>query len=322
MRSQDAAVANLRPLGTGLHRPESVLCTADGSVWTSDWRGGVTRIEPDGTQTAFLCSDASLGLRPNGIALLPDRSFLLANLGQGGGVWRLLRDGTARPFLLTVGDQTLPPSNFVLIDRQMRTWISVSTRHQPRHLAYRPDVADGFIVLVDDAGARVVAEGLGYTNEMQVDAAGETLLVNETFGRRLTRFRIGAGGSLSRGEIVAEFGSGTYPDGLCCDSANGIWITSPVSNRIIRVDRGGEQSAFFEDADRDHVAWVEQAFQSGTMGPPHLEKGGKTRLRNLSSLAFGGPDLRTAYLGSLQGTSVETMRLPVAGAEPVHWTWM
>jgi sugar lactone lactonase YvrE len=49
-------------------------------------------------------------------------------------------------------------------------------------------VSDGFIVRVDDAGARIVADGLGYTNEVQLDPSGERLYVNETFGRRLSRW--------------------------------------------------------------------------------------------------------------------------------------
>jgi len=42
-------------------------------------------------------------------------------------------------------------------------------------------------------------------------------------------------------------------------------------------------------------------------------------LRNISSLAFGGPDLMTAYLGSLMGSSILTFQSPVAGQKPAHW---
>ena len=37
-------------------------------------------------------------------------------------------------------------------------------------------------------------------------------------------------------------------------------------------------------------------------------------LGNLASVAFGGPDLRTVYLGSLFGSRIATFRSPVAGA--------
>jgi len=41
----------------------------------------------------------------------------------------------------------------------------------------------------------------------------------------------------------------------------------------------------------------------------------------VTSLAFGGPDLRTAYLGSLKGTQLASFRSPVAGLPPIHWNW-
>jgi len=39
----------------------------------------------------------------------------------------------------------------------------------------------------------------------------------------------------------------------------------------------------------------------------------------MASLTFGGPDLRTVYLGSLMGTSIPYFRAPVAGLPMAHW---
>ena len=36
-----------------LHRPESIIATKDGTLWVSDSQAAVTRIDPDGTQTAI-----------------------------------------------------------------------------------------------------------------------------------------------------------------------------------------------------------------------------------------------------------------------------
>ena len=55
------------------------------------------------------------------------------------------------------------------------------------------------------------------------------------------------------------------------------------------------------------------------MGRPHLDRAVSKRLKNISNLAFGGPDLRTAYLGCLLGDSIASFETPVAGARPVHW---
>jgi hypothetical protein len=39
----------------------------------------------------------------------------------------------------------------------------------------------------------------------------------------------------------------------------------------------------------------------------------------LASVTFGGPDLKTVYLGSLMGTTIPSFRSPVAGLPMVHW---
>jgi sugar lactone lactonase YvrE len=307
--------------GSGLVRPECVLATADGALYTADWRGGVARVHADGSQTLYLGQlPGGRPLRPNGIAIRPDGSFLLADLGDTrGGVFALARDGQVRPFVEAVDGIDLPPTNYVALDPTGRIWITVSTRLRPRALGYRADVADGFVVVVDARGARIVADALGYANEALVSPDGRWLYVNETFGRRLSRFPLQADGGLGAQEVVTTFGHGTYPDGLAFDAEGGIWITSIVSNRVIRVARDGSQTLMLEDNDAAHVEWVEQAFLAGTMGRPHLDKCAGRVLRNVSSLAFGGPDLRTAYLGCLLGDRIASFRAPLAATAPVHW---
>ena len=310
-------------VGQGLSRPECVLVTAAGEIHTADWRGGVSTLRGDGT--SHLTAGKLPGerpLRPNGIALTSRRTFLLADLGEAlGGVFELALDGSVRPLLERVNGVDLPPTNFVALDAAGRTWITVSTTKRPRALAYRSDVADGFIVLLDAKGARIVADGLGYTNEALVSPDGHWLYVNETFGRRMTRFRLGADGSLSGRETVTAFGEGTYPDGLAFDALGHQWITSIVSNRVIRVAPDGSQTLVLEDADPQHVEWAERAYRTHTLGRPHLDTRAGRRLANISSLAFGGPDLRTAYLGCLLGDSIAMFRTEVPGHPPVHWTW-
>jgi|CXWL01.1.fsa_nt_gi sugar lactone lactonase YvrE len=310
-------------VGGGLVRPECVLATRAGDLYTADWRGGVAQLRPDGSQALYACIlREGRPARPNGIALRANGNFLFADLGESaGGVYELGRDGSVRAFVLRADGLDLPPTNFVHEDAQGRVWITVSTRQAPRAAAYRANVADGFIVLSDGRGTRVVADGLGYTNEALPSPDGEFLYVNETFARRLTRFRIAAGGSLHSREVVTHFGAGTYPDGLAFDAEGGVWIASIVSNRVIRVAPDGSQQVMLEDSDAAHVDWAEQAYLAGEMGRPHLDGIKSRRLRNISSLAFGGPDLRTAYLGCLLGDAIATFRSPIAGAPPAHWNF-
>jgi len=316
-------LASLAFVGRGLVRPECVLATRDGSLYTADWRGGVARVRPDGAIDLWTAPlPGGRPSRPNGIALRRDGRFLLADLGDTlGGVFELARDGTVRPLVERVDGSDLPPSNFVFEDAHGRIWLTVSTRRVPRAAAYRADVADGFIVLLDARGARIVADGLGYTNEAALSPDGTWLYVNETFSRRLSRFRVAPDGSLHGKEIVTTFGHGTYPDGLAFDAAGHLWITSIVSNRVLRVAPDGAATVILEDADPAHVDWCEQAYRRGELGRPHLDRAAGQVLKNISSLAFGGPDLRTAYLGCLLGDAIATFRTPVAGHPPLHWTY-
>jgi sugar lactone lactonase YvrE len=308
--------------GDGLRRPECVLATAAGDLYTADWRGGVAHLRADGSQALYAGAlPDGRTPRPNGIALRANGNFLLADLGAtAGGIYELARDGRVRSLLQRVDGIELPPANFVHEDALGRIWFTVSTRHVPRATAYRADVADGFIGLIDARGARIVADGLGYTNEALPSPDGAYLYVNETFARRLTRFRI-AGDILSARETVCTFGHGTYPDGLAFDAEGGVWIVSIVSNRVLRVAPDGSQALMLEDADAPHVAWCEQAYLAGSLGREHLDRAAGRRLMNISSLAFGGPDLRTAYLGCLLGQRIACFRSPIAGHPPAHWRW-
>ena len=302
-------------------RPECVLATAAGDLYTADWRGGVAHLR-GATVHALYRGELPAGrpLRPNGIALRADGTFLLADLGDtSGGVFVLSRNGEVRPFLEAVEGVALPPSNFVAIDRHERVWITVSTRRAPRIRGARADVADGFIVLVDKRGARIAADALAYTNEALVSPDGAWLYVNETFGRRLTRFRIGADSELGAREVVTTFGTGTFPDGLAFDSDGAVWITSIVSNRVIRVTPDGRQQLIMEDCAPAHLAECEAAYLAGTLSRNHLDHSGGRLLKNISSLAFAGSDLRTAILGCLGGDSLATFRTAVAGHPPAHW---
>jgi sugar lactone lactonase YvrE len=315
----------IRSFGSGLVRPECVLATAAGDLYAADWRGGVAHLAPDGTQTLYAGATADLpeGPRPNGIALQPDGSFLFAHLGaEVGGVWRIDRRGQVSPVLTEIDGVAVPPSNFVLRDRPDRLWLTVSTRVKPRSLDYRREAATGYIALLDQRGARIVADGLGFTNECAVAPDGRHLYVNETYGRRLSRFPLRQDGSLGAKEVVATFGRGQFPDGLAFDTEGQVWIAGIISNQLLRVDPGtGRVRVMLEDSDPDHVAWVEAAYEAGELGRPHMDTIRSSKLKNISNIAFGGPDLRTAYLGCLLGDAIAAVPVPVAGVPPAHWRW-
>ncbi len=332
------AASALHWRGSGLVRPECVLATAAGDLYTADWRGGVAHLRPDGSQTLYAgrlpqptqgaSADVASGraTRPNGIALRRDGSFLMADLGETqGGVYALRRDGSVQEFLARVDGIDLPPSNFVAEDVQGRIWLTVSTRLAPRALAYNNRVADGFIVLIDEKGARIVADGLGFTNEALVSPDGQWLYVNETYHKKMSRYPLRANGSLGAKEVFTTFGHGAFPDGFAFDSAGGIWVVCVIGNQLIRVAPDGAQRLILDDGNPDYVDWVEEAYANAELGRAHMDKPHTTRLKNISSIAFGGADLRTVYLGCLVGDSIAHFRLPdeldLRGHAPVHWTY-
>jgi sugar lactone lactonase YvrE len=316
------ATEELVPVGQGLVRPECVLAHESGLLFAADWEGagGVAIIDPEGSVQRIFAQGHDEILRPNGIALEAGGTFLLTHLGvESGGVFRLAPSGDTEPVVTHIDGRPLPPTNFVALDPDGGMWITVSTRVVPRADDYRANASSGFVVRVDRRGARVVADGLGYTNECLVSPDGKTLYVNETFGRRLTRFRIRADGSLGEKATIATFGAGTFPDGLAQDVEGGLWVVSIVSNRVLRIDPSGRIDTIVEDLDSGHVGIVEAAFQSDSMGRMHLDTAAGARLRNISSLAFGGSDLKTAYLGCLLGDAIYGFQSPVPGLPPLHW---
>ncbi len=300
-------------VGSGLSRPECVVATATGDVIASDWRGGVSIVRADGRVERRLAVDAPVPLRPNGIAVTAAGSLLIAHLGECGGVWTLAADGSLTPLLTDLAGAPLPPTNFAIEDDCRRTWISVSTRHYPRQLAWRPGVADGFVACVTPDGARIVADGLHYANEVRLDPSGQFLYAVETFGRRLLRYPVAPDGTLGPRATVMQFGYGFFPDGFAFDVEGGIWVTSLVSNRVDRIRPGGGLETIVADTDDGFVAAVETAFAAGTMTAEHLGRIPEARLQHVTSLSFGDPDRQTVFLGSLHGDCLYRFRSPVPG---------
>lgn len=310
-------------IGHQLVRPECVLATRAGKIYCSHGDGGVVRLDADGTQQVIMASSGDLptDLITNGFSLTPRGSFLIANVGTSGGVFELHNDGSMQVFLTEIDGQVLPSTNFVNYDRQGRVWISISTIAQDRDRSFKKDVADGYVILVDERGARIAVDEIGFTNENKVHPSGEWLYVHETMGRALIRFPIRADNSLGPRETVAEYGVGIFPDGFEFDSEGGIWCTSVVSNRVVRVDANGDQHTVLDAGDPELIEQAESAYQSGAFSRDFLNSGRHSILGNCASIGFGGADLKTALLGSLQADRITTFHSPVAGAEPPHWNF-
>lgn len=313
--------SDLKMVGKNLIRPECILCNSFGELAISNWNGGVTVIRPDGKQKNIVGKRSSATpVGTNGFAIDKEGTFFLADLNEkAGGVWRLEKTGKMEPLITEIDGKRIPPTNFVGIDHEDRIWITVSTWCEPRAKAYRSNIANGFIIMIDGKGPRIVAEDIGYTNEAIVHPNNSSLYVNETFGRRTLRFPILDNGNLGKQETVTEYGHGTYPDGLAFDEAGNFWMTSVVSNRVICVDNRGHQKIIIEEYDPQQLDEIEAAFQDSHMSGEHLGSIKTKIMKSISSIAFGGPDRRICYLGNLLDDKIYAFNSPLAGAKPSHW---
>jgi sugar lactone lactonase YvrE len=301
-------------VGEGLRRPECVLTTAKGELFAGDRHSGIVEVgKPKRTIVG-----APPGFLPNGVAMTRSREFLIANLGPGGGVWRLDRNWRLFPHLFEADGELLRVCNFVGVDAQGNEWISVSTRTYPRELSFRPRHADGFVVRRNADGAHIVADGIGFTNECRIDPTGAWLYVNETCAKRISRFPV-KGDKLGERESVHEFGAGEFPDGFAFDCEGAVWVACVNSNRVIRVETDGRRTLILDGSIPELIEEGEAFFNADKGGRHHVELGAKSPLKNIASVAFGGPDLKTVYLGNLAGEQIPTFKSPIAGAMPVQW---
>jgi sugar lactone lactonase YvrE len=95
----------------------------------------------------------------------------------------------------------------------------------------------GVIALITPGGSvRQVADGIEFANGMVVTPDGSTLIVAESFARRLSAFDIGPDGSLSNRRVWAALDNG--PDGICLDTSGAVWAAS--MGDCVRVREGGE----------------------------------------------------------------------------------
>jgi len=208
----------------------------DGRLWVADWTAGLIRaIDPAGVAEEIvehrslpMCFDFLPGLPANPLVLTssPQRALL-----------RLSADGT----LTRYADlSALSPHGYndIVIDGRGNTYVNnVNFDFAAGPPAGNP--APGFVALVRDGRARVVADDLAFPNGMAVTADNATLIVAESYRHRLSAFDIGADGSLSNRRVWADVGDHS-PDGICLDRDGAAWYADVGDRCCVRVRRGGE----------------------------------------------------------------------------------
>jgi gluconolactonase len=324
-------VAQIRTIGRDLRRPECILAERDGTLWSADARGGVMCIRPDGTQqliaqtghevidasdpTSLILSSATL---PNGVALNRNGDFVIANFGTDA-IELMRRDGKSRTLYTHIDGRPLGKTNFVLCDSRDRIWFTVTTRLVPWTRSINERAPDGYVGLIDEHGIRIVAEGFVGTNEIRFDAREEWLYVVESNARHISRLRVRPGGTLGSREIFGPADLRGTPDGFAFDQHGNLWITIVQTDRLIALTPEGDVLTLLDDCDPVQREIYDRHFYAGTMTPEVMAATKGTIAPWMASVTFGGPDLRTVYLGSLMGTTIPYFRAPVAGAPLAHW---
>ena len=210
---------DFRPVGRELSRPECIVAERDGTLWISDNRAALMRIDPDGRQTLV----GSMRGAPNGFAMEADGSFLVANIEEGC-FYRQQRDGSHERVLDSWEGRPLGSANFAYRDPQGRMWATISTRTVPRANAVHGEIPDGYVLCRAGGDWRYAAGGFCFTNEVRVH--GEHLYVAETAKGRVVRLKF-------QGERLAApepYGpdplfAGAKIDGIVFDSAGNLWVT-------------------------------------------------------------------------------------------------
>jgi gluconolactonase len=324
----------IRMVGHDLLRPECILAEPDGTLWTADARGGVMRIDANGEQTLIAQQIEAISNQappsndaeqlvmgktlPNGLAFDRDGNIVIANFGTDA-IERMTRDGASRTLFDRIDGQPLGKTNFVLTDSKGRIWFTVTTRQVPWTRSINEKTADGYVGLIDENGIRIVADGFVGTNEIRLDAREEWLYVVETNARRISRLRVAVDGSLSGREVYGPGDLGGFPDGFAFDAHGNLWITLILTERLIALTPEGEVLTLLDDGNPEALARYETHYASGTTTPELMGACRGTLAPMMASITFGGPDLRTVYLGSLAGTALASFRSPVAGLPLAHW---
>ena len=202
----------------------------DGALWFSDFfQRQVFSADAQGRTRVV----AEVAHQPSGLGWLPDGRLLVVSMTDH----RLMRlDASGLVPVAELGAFATGLCNDMVVDAHGRAYIGnfgFDLFAEP--LQRRPAA----LVLVTPEGqTRVVADALEFPNGMVITPDGGTLIVAETFARRLTAFRIGADGSLHERRVWAELGKLT-PDGICLDAEGAVWVASPRTNEFARVREGG-----------------------------------------------------------------------------------
>ncbi len=309
------ALSQLQFVHSGLSRAESIIAEKDGTLWASDNRGGVTRIDADGSMRTI----GNIEGDTNGLAMDAEGNIYIAHIGNGK-IYKMDKQGNHVVILEEINGQPLGAANYVFIDSKDRLWISISSRLTPWFIAAATPRPDGYIILIDEKGPRIVADGIYFTNEVRMDADEKFLYAAETMGNRILRYPVLEDG-LGEAEVFgpSQFPLGGYPDGITFDAEGNLWVAHIIRNGLGVITPDGDHHMVFEDVRQPAMENAVRLVEQNALTPEAMYACVGPTIQFPASLTFAGPDLKTAYLGSLAMPHLVKFQSPVAGLPLRHW---
>jgi sugar lactone lactonase YvrE len=203
-----------------------------GRLWVSDWgTREVIAVGLDGNAEVILEGPSF----PLCVDWLPDGRLLVV-WARAGQLLRREDDGELVVHGELSGLSDRPPGNELVVDGRGNAYVNGGGFD----LIAGEEFAPGMIALVAaDGPVRLVADELAFPNGMLVTADNATLIVAESYARRLTAFEITDDGGLTNRRVWAELGDGV-PDGICLDAEGAVWYGDVPNRCCVRVAEGGE----------------------------------------------------------------------------------
>jgi sugar lactone lactonase YvrE len=217
----------------------------DDRIWVADfYQHQVVSATADGQD---LRVEAEVPQQPSGQGWLPDGRLLVVSMRDR----TLLRREPDGELVVhaDLADHVTGHPNDMVVDAQGRAYVG----NFGFDLLAGEDIAPGALLRVDPDGTITqVAQDLWFANGSVITDDG-VLLVDETFGNRVSAFDIEPDGSLANRRTWAAFGElppraltdalpaiAVAPDGCALDAEGALWIADGLNGRAIRVREGGE----------------------------------------------------------------------------------
>jgi sugar lactone lactonase YvrE len=200
-----------------------------GQFWFTDQHARqVCRVSRQGGLEVMIETDDL----PGGLGWLPDGSLLVVYMTRR----QIMRwDGVGLELYADLSRHASFHCNDLLVDPAGRIYAG----NFGFDLHGGAEQAPAELLLVDtDGSVHLLSDQVIFPNGAVMTPDQRQLIVAETFGHCLTAFSLDQRGRVSGSALWADLGDRT-PDGICLDRQGMIWVASPATREVIRVQQGG-----------------------------------------------------------------------------------